>query len=74
MGAAAAEIAPVVHHLKEIVLASARLFADETVVPVLAAAVVAPSKATSGPLPAMTGPAAARIRPPCLHLRAWPRV
>ena len=35
VGYAAAEIAPVVRRLKEIVLASARLFADETVVPVL---------------------------------------
>ena len=35
VGTAAAEIAPVVARLKEIVLASARLFADETVVPVL---------------------------------------
>jgi len=35
VGTAAAEIAPVVRRLKEIVLASARLFADETVVPVL---------------------------------------
>src|SRR4051794_12673583 len=35
VGYAAAEIAPVVGRLKEIVLASAKLFADETVVPVL---------------------------------------
>jgi transposase len=35
VGYAAAEIAPVVCRLKEIVLSSARLFADETVVPVL---------------------------------------
>jgi hypothetical protein len=35
VGYAAAEIEPVVHRLKEIVLASARIFADETVVPVL---------------------------------------
>jgi transposase len=35
VGVAAAEIAPVTHRLKDIVLASARLFADETVVPVL---------------------------------------
>ena len=35
VGYAAAEIAPVVRRLKEIVLGSARLFADETVVPVL---------------------------------------
>jgi transposase len=35
VGYAAAEITPVVRRLKEIVLASARLFADETVVPVL---------------------------------------
>jgi transposase len=35
VGYAAAEIAPVVARLKEIVLASSRLFADETVVPVL---------------------------------------
>ena len=35
VGTAAAEIAPVVARLKEILLASARLFADETVVPVL---------------------------------------
>ena len=35
VGIAAAEIAPVAHRLKEIVLASTRLFADETVVPVL---------------------------------------
>lgn len=34
-GTAAAEIAPVVRRLKEIVLGSARVFADETVVPVL---------------------------------------
>jgi transposase len=35
VGTAAAEIAPVVRRLKEIVLGSAHLFADETVVPVL---------------------------------------
>jgi transposase len=35
VGYAAAEIAPVVRRLKEMVLTSARLFADETVVPVL---------------------------------------
>jgi transposase len=35
VGTAAAEIAPVVGRLKEILLTSARLFADETVVPVL---------------------------------------
>ena len=35
VGYAAAEIAPVVRRLREIVLASARVFADETVVPVL---------------------------------------
>ncbi|HYZ64938.1 MAG TPA: IS66 family transposase, partial [Acetobacteraceae bacterium] len=35
VGYAAAEIAPVVGRLREIVLASARIFADETVVPVL---------------------------------------
>jgi transposase len=35
MGYAAAEVAPVVARLREIVLASARVFADETVVPVL---------------------------------------
>ena len=35
VGYAAAEIAPVARRLKEIVLGSARLFADETVVPVL---------------------------------------
>jgi transposase len=35
VGYAAAEIAPVVRRLKEIVLTSARVFADETVVPVL---------------------------------------
>ena len=35
MGYAAAEVAPVVARLREIVLGSARLFADETVVPVL---------------------------------------
>lgn len=35
VGAAAAEIAPVAARLKEIMLGSARLFADETVVPVL---------------------------------------
>jgi len=35
VGTAAAEIAPVVRRMKEIVLATARLFADETVVPVL---------------------------------------
>jgi transposase len=35
VGYAAAEIVPVVARLKEIVLASSRLFADETVVPVL---------------------------------------
>ena len=35
VGYAGSEIAPVVHRLKEIMLASARLFADETVVPVL---------------------------------------
>jgi transposase len=35
VGIAAAEIAPVAYRLKQIVLASARLFADETVVPVL---------------------------------------
>jgi transposase len=35
VGTAAAEIAPVVARLKQIVLASERLFADETVVPVL---------------------------------------
>jgi transposase len=35
MGYAAAEVAPVVTRLREIVLASARIFADETVVPVL---------------------------------------
>ncbi len=34
-GYGAAEIAPVVRHLKELVLASARVFADETTVPVL---------------------------------------
>lgn len=35
VGTAAAEIAPVVARLKEVLLGSARLFADETVVPVL---------------------------------------
>ncbi len=35
VGYAAAEVAPVVARLREIVLASARIFADETVVPVL---------------------------------------
>src|SRR3954463_9869434 len=35
MGYAAAEVAPVVARLREMVLASARVFADETVVPVL---------------------------------------
>lgn len=35
VGYAAAEVAPVVAQLREIVLASARIFADETVVPVL---------------------------------------
>jgi transposase len=35
MGYAAAEVAPVVARLREIVLASGRIFADETVVPVL---------------------------------------
>ena len=35
VGAAAAELAPVVHRLKQILLTSARVFADETVVPVL---------------------------------------
>lgn len=35
VGTAAAEIAPVVARLKEIVLASARLFADDAVVPML---------------------------------------
>ena len=35
MGYAAAEVAPVVTRLREILLASARVFADETVVPVL---------------------------------------
>jgi len=35
VGTAAAEITPVVRRLKEIMLSSARLFADETVVPVL---------------------------------------
>jgi transposase len=35
MGYAAAEVAPVVARLRETVLSSARLFADETVVPVL---------------------------------------
>ena len=35
MGYAAAELAPVVTRLREIVLASTRIFADETVVPVL---------------------------------------
>ena len=35
MGYAAAEVAPVVARLREMMLASARLFADETVVPVL---------------------------------------
>jgi transposase len=35
VGYAAAEVAPVVARLREILLASARLFADETVVPVL---------------------------------------
>jgi transposase len=35
MGYAAAELAPVVARLREMILASARIFADETVVPVL---------------------------------------
>jgi len=35
VGYAAAEVAPVVRRLREIVLSSARIFADETVVPVL---------------------------------------
>ena len=35
MGTAAAEVAPVVRRLRELVLGSARIFADETVVPVL---------------------------------------
>jgi hypothetical protein len=35
LGTAAAEVAPVVRRMKEILLASARLFADETSVPVL---------------------------------------
>ena len=35
VGAAAAEVAPVVHRLRQILLTSARVFADETVVPVL---------------------------------------
>ena len=35
MGYAAAEVAPVVARLREIILSSAKLFADETIVPVL---------------------------------------
>jgi hypothetical protein len=35
MGYAAAEVAPVVARLREMMLASTRIFADETVVPVL---------------------------------------
>ncbi len=34
-GYGAAEIAPVVRRLRELVLASARIFADETTVPIL---------------------------------------
>lgn len=62
MGYAAAEVAPVVARLREIVLASARVFADETVVPVLDQVADAPSRATSGPLRATIVRAAVAIR------------
>jgi hypothetical protein len=62
MGYAAAEVAPVVARLREIVLASGRIFADETIVPVLDQDAVAPNKATSGPLRAMIAAGVAAIR------------
>jgi hypothetical protein len=63
VGYAATEVAPVVARLREILLASSRLFADETVVPVLAPGRGGPSRATSGPLHTMTGPGAGPTRP-----------
>jgi hypothetical protein len=51
MGYAAAEVAPVVARLREMMLASTRIFADETVVPVLLIqAAGGRSKVISGPL------------------------
>jgi len=64
MGYAAAEVAPVVARLREIVLASGRIFADETIVPCLIRDAGARSKATSGPLLAMIAAGAAAIRRP----------
>ena len=63
MGYAAAEVAPVVARLRKMVLASARIFADETVVPVLDPGRGGRSKATSGPLHATTALGAVAIRP-----------
>src|SRR3954454_12057728 len=48
LGYAAAEVAPVVARLREMMLASTRIFADETVVPVLDRVAGGPSRVTSG--------------------------
>jgi transposase len=63
MGYAAAEGAPVVSRLREMLLASTRIFADETVVPVLDPGRAGPSRDTSGRLGAMTGHGPGRYRP-----------
>ncbi len=63
VGYAAAEVAPVVARLRERVLGSARVFADETVVPVLDPDEGARSGATSGRWRATTGPGAGQTRP-----------
>ena len=74
VGYAAAEVAPVVARLREMVLSSARVFADETIVPVLTGprrasatgtrtpAGVAPSRGISGRCRATIVPGAASIR------------
>ena len=73
MGYAAAEVAPVVARLREMMLASTRIFADETVVPVLDPAVGGPSRAISGLIRTRRSPVARRrTAGRRLQLRAWP--
>ena len=62
MGYAAAEVAPVVARLRELVLASGRVFADETVYQYLTQVADGPSRATSGRLRATIAPGAGVTR------------
>src|SRR3954449_9094566 len=62
LGYAAAEVAPVVARLREMMLASTRIFADETVVPVLDRVAGGPSRVTSGLSRVTTGRGAAASR------------